>query len=139
MVVGACRLRCVSGPATHQLDVLALKRDHLRRRVSASRRVDGFARLDQPAVLLEPLALGSYLIEFDAAHRMLQRARFQRAAIDDRLALGVFVDTMRTARSAFIRPKLELPVRAMATWRSMLIPYSCARERHSALRLSSSR
>ena len=56
----------------HQFDVFALKRDHLRRRVSASRGVDSVADRDQPSLSLEPLAFRPYLFEFDASHRPLR-------------------------------------------------------------------
>ncbi|MGC2492453.1 hypothetical protein [Candidatus Binatus sp.] len=93
----------------HHLNILALESNHLRCRVCASRRIHGFARRDQTAVFLEPLALGPYLFEFDGSHRMLERPRFKRATIDDRLAVGVFVDTVSEGFFRFIRTKLEPP------------------------------
>jgi len=88
------RQRGLPAAGTHQSDILALERNHLLRRVSASRRVRGIACRDQSARSLEPLAFCSYLIKFDTPHRMLERFRFQGVAINDRLALDVFVDAL---------------------------------------------
>jgi hypothetical protein len=49
---------------------------------------------DQLAILLESLALSTYSMKVSPAHRVLQSLRFERTAINDRFALGVFVDTL---------------------------------------------
>ena len=102
------------------IDVLTLKRDHLRRRVSASRRVHNFARCYQPSISLEPLGFCSYLTEFNVPHRILERSRLKSAAIDNSLALGVFVDTLADGSFRFFlalmleRPTLRAIVRSDA-------------------------
>jgi len=78
----------------HQLDVFALKRDHLGCRICPARRIDRASYRDEMAGLFEMLAFRSNLTELNASHCVLERGGFDCAAIDDGLALAVLSDAI---------------------------------------------
>ena len=115
--------RCLSLARPHQLDVVALKRDHLRRRVRASRRVHRVAGDDQPAALAG-IARSQFVSasKIGLPHPVLQCLRFKRTTINDRLALDVFVDTMADSFDRLFRMS-KLDVAALARVREMTLDF----------------
>src|SRR5216683_2698452 len=115
---GSADRDCPTLARAHHLDVLALERDHLRRRVRALRRNNGAAKGDQPKLSLNFPGFALDCVEVGLAHRVLQGLGFQRAAIDDRLALAVLVDALADGFFGLCR-MAELNRAALARLREM--------------------
>ncbi len=118
----ADRDNCPTLARAHHLDVLALERDHLRRRVSALRRNNGAAKGNQPKLSLNFPGFALDFVEVRLAHRMLQGLGFQRAAVDYGLALAVLVDALLDGLVGLCRIA-ELNRAALAPLREMKINF----------------
>jgi hypothetical protein len=74
--------------SSHQVQVVALKRNHLGRGEGSLRGGSGGGDGQEQASLLAPTIFIPYLVQIRSAHSVLERRSFQCSAIDNRFALG---------------------------------------------------